>query len=218
MSRKRVRWRISLDNTLPLFGAPISWGIYNNIITDEEKNYLHNLEMSRVNAGNGYQTTNKHVLDLPELSNLKDILTGYFLVYAHDVIGISRNVKFRMVTSWMNKHDKNDWAQQHLHSNSLFTGVLYTQVDENSGNIVFHSPLNNTNLIPSTIELEMDTWNIFNSKTWSLTTHNNQLVFFPATMLHSVTQNNSGIDRYSLAFNFFVEGTFGRTEETRLTL
>ena len=204
-----------MDN-LPLFGAPISYGVVDNIITDEEKKFLHSVEMKRMLINNGHQSENKKVLDLPELAELKRRLFGEFLMYTANV-GISKNTQWRMVTSWLNIHDKGDWAQQHSHANALFTGVLYTQVDDNTGKIVFHNSPHSTNLIPSTIQLDMDEWNVCNSKTWSLSTTNNQLVFFPATLLHSVTKNESDIKRYSLAFNFFPAGTIG-CDETELTL
>ena len=40
-------------------------------------------------------------------------------------------------------------------------------------------------------------------------TYNNLLVLFPSHLVHSTEKNNSDEDRYSLAFNYFVEGDLG---------
>jgi uncharacterized protein (TIGR02466 family) len=196
-----------LDN-ISLFGAPVATGIIDDIITDEEKQFLHSVETMRMASDNGYHSLNTKILNLPELAGLQQKLCDQFLYYA-DSIGISKKVEWKLVTSWLNIHGKGDWAHQHLHKNCLFSGILYTQVDDNSGDLVFHNQPHSLNLIPSTISLEMETFNACNSNSWNVTPLNNLLVFFPSTLLHSVNLNQSDSYRYSLAFNFFPMGKLG---------
>ena len=196
-----------MDN-ISLFGTPVATGIIADIITDEEKQFLHSIKTMRMASDNGYHSLNVQILNLPELAELKQKLFNQFLYYTES-IGISKKVEWKMVTSWLNMHVKGDWAHQHLHKNSLFAGILYTQVDENSGDLVFHNQPHSLNLIPSTIALEMETFNACNSNSWNVTPSNNSLVFFPSTLLHSVNPNQSDIERYSVAFNFFPIGKIG---------
>ena len=51
--------------------------------------------------------------------------------------------------------------------------------------------------------------NALNCPTFVKGVENNLLVLFPSHLIHSTEKNNSDQNRYSLAFNYFVEGELG---------
>ena len=67
------------------------------------------------------------------------------------------------------------------------------------------------------MDLGFKEFNILNSKNWSFVPKNNQLFIFPPWLLHSVSNNESDQERYSLAFNVYIKGKIG-TQEFQLEI
>ena len=215
MWKNRVRWRISLDNNfqiIPIFATPL-YESFIRPITEEEKQLIVDLQYSRMPSGNGFFTTNKYILELPELTSLKEELMSKVYQYTKDGIQISSNSEFYIINSWAVKHDPEDFAMSHQHRNSIFSGCVYIDVDSSTGAIQFYKPPTFYNCLPHTIHMDVDVYNIFNADSWEIKPENNKIVMFPSHLSHAVLKNKSNKPRYSLAFNVFVKGTFG-TEDT----
>ena len=194
----------------PLFGIPI-FNTKVDPISERSLNYIKNLSYERIDpAGNGFVSTNKYILDDAECKEIKEKVLKELNFYTSNVLEIQDNIDFKMTNSWAVKHLKNDWAQSHIHTNSLISGVLYLQTDEKSGKIVFGKEVNYQNLFPPAINIEYKNWNIFNSKSWSYRPENNQIIFFPSNIQHWVEKSESDIDRYCISFNFFPRGKLGK--------
>ena len=138
-------------------------------------------------------------------------------LFTHDFLHITPDIEFEMTNSWVVKHDKGDWGQAHIHTNCLLSGVVYLQTDDKSGKIVFRKETNYSNLFPTGVDVDFTTWNVFNARMWSFQPHDNEMFLFPSTLLHSVDKNESDLERYSVAFNFFPRGKLG-TKEFELQL
>jgi uncharacterized protein (TIGR02466 family) len=202
-----------LDNTvIPLFAMPL---FYTEVepISEETKTYLKGLPFERLKIDNGWNSKCKCILDTPPCVELKHSILERVNHYAKEVIQINKDLEFYVTNSWVIKHERGDWGQQHIHTNSVFSGCVYIDCDQTSGDIVFHKPLGLNNCISSTIDMSCSNWNIFNSKAWSVKPRNNSLVLFPSQLPHSVNTNTSEIVRYSLAFNVFVRGKIGTDED-----
>ena len=217
--KKQARWRVSLDNeatVVPLFGIPV----FNTNIgeaTQEEIDYVKSVEYERMNVKNGWYSSDKYVLDKPELAPLKNRIMAGLELFVRGVLHVRQGIDFYMLNSWSVKHDKEDWGQSHVHTNCLLSGVYYLQTDEKSGQIRFRRDTNWTNLFPISADLEYDDFNTFNSRVWSFQPQNGMLFFFPSHLLHSIDDNESDNQRYSLAFNFYARGKLG-TKEFELEL
>jgi uncharacterized protein (TIGR02466 family) len=135
----------------------------------------------------------------------------------YEVLDCDNQLSFEIQNSWVNQHNKNDFAGSHRHSNSIISGVYYPEVDDQSGAIVFQKDKSYYNLWTDTIEIgfnyqkhnRQDKLNVFNADAWGIYPQPGDIVLFPSLLYHSVTENHSNNVRYSLAFNVFPKGDFG---------
>lgn len=193
-----------------LFSSPVYVSEISSITKDEFE-FIKKLEYELMFSGNGKYTKNKFVLDCSELTRLKEEVLNHVHIFSKEILRISDRTKFYLTNSWSVLHESNDWGQMHMHTNCLLSGVLYTKVHENSGNLVFHR--NNLNSIfPTAIDIEYNQKNILNGRDWEITPKDNMIILFPSHVLHSIAKNESNQDRYSLAFNLFARGHLGKNE------
>jgi len=110
-------------------------------------------------------------------------------------------------------HTRGQAAGQHIHGNSLISGVLYLHVNATSGDLVFHRDIHSLIPFPPTFDFDVTTFNIYNCKSWSYQPNVNDICLFPSTVMHSADANESDDERWCLAFNVFARGTFGGLHE-----
>lgn len=217
--KNEIIWRVSLDNeatVVPLFGIPV-FNTKIDIPTPEEIKFVKDLEYERMNTKNGWYSNDKYILDRPELSSLKNKIMSGLEIFVRKILHVRQGIDFYMTNSWSVKHDQGDWGQSHVHTNCLLSGVYYLQTNEKSGMIRFRKDTSWTNLFPLCNDLEFDDWNTFNSKVWSFQPEDGLLFLFPSHLLHSIDDNESDQERYSIAFNFYARGKLG-TKEFELDL
>jgi uncharacterized protein (TIGR02466 family) len=193
----------------PLFSTPV----YVNNVGDFERPDVTALEYSsRIPTGGSYNflsSTDKNVLDRPEFGAVRDLITREVETYTRKVLLVSRRIEFYVTNSWVNIHGRGQFAGPHAHGNSLISGVLYLKVTETSGAIVFHRDVSSLVPFPPTLDLDMDSFNLYNCKSWGHTPKANDICLFPSVLMHSVQPNESDEERWSLAFNLFVRGEIG---------
>lgn len=190
---------------LPLFSIPVS--INKNVnLALEIKDEVINSEYQRRPHASMYCTTNSKLLNEPRFEKLKEYIKNTVDIYAKQVLRIEDN-EFQMVTSWAVKHNTNDYAEPHIHTNSLISGVFYVETEQDSGDIVFKNT--NTTVFSSTIFPEVKEHNLFNAQEWTINPQQGMLLLFPSTLWHYVKPNLNENDRYVVAFNFFPRGKIG---------
>ena len=108
-----------------------------------------------------------------------------------------------MTTSWITKVHPGSKSHEHVHSNSMISGVAYIQCPPKSGNLSFH------NKETGLFDLPTETMNLWNSLIYSFEPQANTVVFFPSDTYHGVDENQSTEQRYSLAFNYLPIGEAG---------
>jgi uncharacterized protein (TIGR02466 family) len=195
-----------------LFPTPLF--VHDDITTTEkQRDFVYAQKWYRPEADNGWLTKNLYLLDEPVMKPLKDKIMDAFDIFLHDVMQIPEDMKCRMTNSWGVKHNSGDWGQQHIHTNSVFSGVYYMDTNEQTGNISFHRHVSDISVLPLTARPgKFNELNEFNALEHKVQSSVNRLVFFPSSLMHSVSRNNSEWDRYSIAFNFFPIGTWGFDE------
>jgi uncharacterized protein (TIGR02466 family) len=200
---------------LPLWATPV----YNSILKsdDDIKSFMKNLSYERVQANNGFYSINKKVLDIDRMNSLRKEILEHVTTYAREVSCVSENIEFYITNSWVMKHEPADWSQSHCHTNSIFSGVYYFDIPENSGVFFFEKDGSCFNLFSTIIDLPVSSWNTFNSKAWQITPRNDMIIIFPSQVRHSVSRNDSQQERYCLAFNVFVKGHI-KTDLAELSL
>jgi len=201
---------------IDLFGIPVYEGKFN--IHQPDVEYIKSLDFERMEIDNGYSTVNKHILELPELSKFKDNVLDHCGQYLYQMLTVKKHTKFRLLNSWATKHEPNDWAQKHDHVNSFVSGIVYLDVNNDSGNLHFHKNNIWQNIFPRSVSIDFETYNPATSSEWVYTPQVGDIFLFPSSLEHSVTVNQSKDPRYVCAFNLYPEGKFTAGNHSDLTI
>ena len=179
-------------------------------VKSEWLDYILNAEYERMHIGNGDISKDRYILNnLPEL---KKEIESHCNLFVRKYLNVSENAKFYLQNSWLVKHNPGDKAQIHSHASSLLSGVYYFKTKQNSGNLVFHKNPIYTNTFHQSIGFEYDDSNNVNTSQYVIVVEEGKVILFPSHLEHSVDENKSNEERYSLAFNFYVRGKFGKEE------
>ena len=143
----------------------------------------------------------KSILELKKFSDLKKQLTNELNNFFYDVMNYES--EFKITTSWFTKSQNSQSSNYHNHNNSMFSGILYLQTDENSGDISFED-FNNRRY-----KLNVKEYNIYNCTEYQIKPIDGLLILFPSEVHHKILKNNSNIVRHSLAFNVIPVGEIG---------
>tara|TARA_B100000214_G_C23949662_1_gene619809 strand:- start:716 stop:1324 length:609 start_codon:yes stop_codon:yes gene_type:complete len=183
--------------------------LYENHINvkPEWVNKSKNFEYERMYSDNGDYTKNKEILN--ELPDLKEEIYKNVILFTEKYLNTA-DVHFYFTNSWVVKHHPNDWAQAHNHTNSLLSGVYYLETEKDSGDISFEST--NNNVFPNAVSPNCKEYNYTTGTQIKMSVDMGKLFIFPSHLLHRVLKNKTNKIRYSLAFNLFCKGNFGRDE------
>jgi uncharacterized protein (TIGR02466 family) len=193
----------------PLFSTPV----YVNNVGDFDRPDIKALKYSAADSlGNSYNflsSVDKNVLDRPDFKHVHDIVMKELDAYTRGLLAVSKNIEFYITNSWVNIHRRGHSAGAHMHHNSLISGVLYLKVTETSGDLVLHRDVHSLIPFPPALDLDMDSFNLYNCKSWGHKPKTNDICLFPSVVSHSVDPNLSDEERWCLAFNVFARGNFG---------
>ena len=204
-------------NVMPLFPTPICYNEY-----DLDMSEIALLKKEKFCSGaysnDGLFTTDRNIL--LKYPNLSNIVHTHIKTSLYDVnsLNIVSDIGYKILSSWVNKHPPKHSAHKHAHPNSMFTGVLYIDIPDNSGTLTFGVPMSTPTWITGTITPNVNNYNIYNSRTWFLPTCNGRCVLFPSHLEHWVSENKSDYDRYTLAFNIMLEGNIDNNEDGTLNV
>ena len=192
-------------NVNGLFPIPLGSAQLDREITQQEKDYILSLELSK-NMGN-YRSINTHVLLNPQMSGIREFISnslGLFFTEIYQPL----TTDIRVTQSWVNISNPGEYHHKHFHPNSFISGVFYIQANSDD-KIHFYNEQQNTLIIPH------KSYNLFNSETWWVDVKEGQLLLFPSKLQHMVSnvQAAENKQRISLSFNTFLVGTLG-TEDT----
>ena len=202
-----------------LFGIPI----YQSHIDISEglREHIRSQEFHRFGKDNGSCTRDVHLLEQPELADLRREIMRHVEFYVRDELAVAAGIEFYLTNSWCTRHLTGDESERHNHSNGLVSGVVYTDCDEQSGEFRFFKDYTWLNLWPSALDLDSVGYNEFNSKYWAIQPRVGDIILFPSHLAHGVSPSTSPNHRHCVAFNLFARGTIGlgsNPEITRLDL
>jgi len=199
-----------MDETKPVLHPLFSKLVYvkkTNINTDKILSLIkkENFRIAKDSLSNYAQVSmNNNILDKKEYMFLKKIIMKEINFYTQNVMKYKND--FQLTKSWLTKTKINQVSDYHNHFNSFLSAVLYIKVDQYSGNISFDNHYNNL------FDLKVTEDNIWNSRVFTFKPCNGLLIIFPSDMHHKILRNESNIDRYSLAMNFFPVGEIGEND------
>ena len=198
----------------PIFSFPIYTSNVNSIY-NEELNYIKNLDFDSSPDGQNW-SKNKCILDEFILSRLKKMIDEHVENFTKNVLHVSNKIEFYLTNSWVVKNNPGASGNDHLHNNSIISGVLYLDVCENSGNLIFNRYGFVSPIFPTSVDLDFDEYNMLNTKDFVVSPKNGDVVLFPSQMIHRSLPNASKNERYCLSFNYFVRGEIGKQHKLKL--
>jgi uncharacterized protein (TIGR02466 family) len=163
------------------------------------------------------ETPKRQLLDQPQFANLKKQIQEKVDEYVYEVLGVTKKQKWLITTSWLNKAPTGGYHPSHWHSNSLISGVYYLKTNPTSGAICFHKERSHNNMWRDTFCIDFEKTNEYNTDC-AISPKPNDLLLFPSILNHSVLDNLSQEDRYSLAFNVFPRGIIGEGGNSEISL
>ena len=138
---------------MPLFGIPLCQTQLQPY--DESADFIMN-KVNYVERSHKvcYISEDDYLLDKENLLPLKTEIMQKVSEFLHGYLDIEPKHNFVMTTSWSNRYEQNHFIDQHYHSNSLFSGVLFLTDCKDTANIVFHKDKNHNNIFTDTVRLD----------------------------------------------------------------
>jgi len=182
------------EELLQLFPTPLLIVPYEEPI-DKELAYLKTISYREQQQNGNYRSDDSYLLHKEELKNIKNFLGEAVDKFTKNVL----NSKQRLVITqcWANRNPKGSKHHEHVHPNSIISGVMYFQINEKLPPIQFAK----TN--QDAIKLDPEKYNHVNSESFLLPCKPGELILFPSSLRHSVPINQGDEDRISMSFNTF---------------
>lgn len=191
-----------------IFPTPIYSYKMNRSFNSSELKFLEKSKKHFFKNEGNTTTIDNYILNKKPFSKLKKELELRVNDYFDKVICPSNKIVPYITQSWLNFTKTKEYHHKHSHPNSIISGVLYMDCDEQYDKIRFHR-----DYIPRVLEIEKKEYNYWNSDTWWFSVKTGELLLFPSTLTHDVQTKEGSNTRTSLAFNVFIKGTLGSNRQ-----
>jgi len=198
------------EELLQIFPKPVLITPYEKPIS-KELEFIRTLEWISQKANGNFKSKDSYILKNEQLKDIKNFIVETVNKYCEKIL----NTKQRLVItqSWFNKNPTGSKHHEHVHPNSIISGVMYFQIDQTLPPIQF-SKSNQDG-----VKLDPIKYNVLNSDTFLLPCKPGELLLFPSNLRHSVPINTGMPDRISLSFNTFSIDVLGSEDSlTRLDI
>lgn len=205
----------------PLFSTPLARFQVNDFVNtyinldfdiENDDNWFSNPGSSSV-----WNHKSHDILSEDGFEELSELVHFVIEEYFYNVLCFSKDIRPIRTTSWLTIGGPGSITAEHLHINSLYSGVIYLKSIPGSGDLYFLAG-DSANYSTTTIKPIPVKENIFNSSVWEVTPNTGDIFVFPSHLRHGVTENISGESRCALAFNYFVEGLVSDAHTNYLNL
>lgn len=146
--------------------------------------------------------SNKGGWQSPPLSGEHVVLNDMFREILKHVETYRKTIPFKQslnfINLWININGYKDYNVEHIHCNSVVSGVYY--LSPNNTDIVFVHPAAQLMQFDWNSDV-IDDYNKNNCQNWAITPSQDQLLLFPSWLGHRVEPNLSGKNRISISFN-----------------
>ena len=182
------------EELLQLFPTPLLIVPYEEPI-DKELAYLKTISYREQQQNGNYRSDDSYLLRNEELKNIKNFLGEAVDKFTKNVLQSKQRLV--ITQSWANRNPKGSKHHEHVHPNSIISGVMYFQINEKLPPIQF-SKANQDGM-----KLDPIKYNHVNSESFMLPCKPGELILFPSSLKHSVPINQGDEDRISMSFNTF---------------
>ena len=191
------------DELLMVFPTPVQIYKYENSIEKELK-HIEDIEWKPQVANGNFKTKDSYLTKHEQLKNL----VSFFKECIDDYCNMIINSEQRLVITqlWGNRNPKGSKHHEHVHPNSIISGVFYLRQDPKLPPIQFSKSNQDS------MKLDPRKYNSYNAETFLLPCTSGELILFPSNLRHSVPVNMGEEERISLSFNTFSVDALGSEE------
>ena len=191
------------DELLSVFPTPVQIYKYENSIEKELK-HIEGVEWISQEANGNFKTKDSYLTKHESLKNI----TSFFKECINDFTKTIYQSEQRLVITqlWGNRNPKGSKHHDHVHPNSIVSGVFYLRQDLKLPPIQFSKANQHA------MKLDPKQYNVYNSETFLLPCTAGELILFPSNLKHSVPVNQGDEERISLSFNTFSIDVLGSAE------
>ena len=191
------------EELLQIFPTPLLITKYEGDLSKELK-YVDHLPYKEQKGNANFKSQDSYLMEIEELKSIKDFFYESLNKYTKD---ISQSDQRLIVTQcWANKNPPGSKHHEHVHPNSILSGVFYLKQDKTLPPIQF------AKAIQGAMKLDPKKYNNLNSESFLLPCVAGELLLFPSNLKHSVPTNMGKEARISLSFNTFSVDTLGSKE------
>ena len=188
------------EELLQIFPTPVLITKYEGDLSKELK-YVDHLPYKEQKANYNLKSQDTYLMEIEELKSIKDFFYESLNKYTKN---ISNSDQRLVITQcWANKNPPGSKHHEHVHPNSILSGVFYLKQDKTL------PPISFSKAIQSAMKLDPKKYNNLNSETFLLPCVDGELLLFPSNLKHSVPINMGKEARISLSFNTFSVDTLG---------
>jgi len=191
------------DELLQIFPTPILITKYEGSLVDELK-HINTLDWIEQKANSNFKSKDTYLLEHKQFKNIKNFIYESLNKFTKN---ISQSDQRLVVTQcWLNKNPKGSKHHEHVHPNSILSGVFYFKQDPKL------PPISFSKSIQHAMKLDPKKYNNLNSETFLLPCTDGELILFPSNLKHSVPVNMGDEPRISMSFNTFSIDTLGNED------
>ena len=185
---------------LQLFAVPLLITKYENDLS-KELAFVEKLQYQPNGANGNFRSKDSFVFKKKQLQNIKKFCQNSIDIFTKEIMQAKE--KLVITQSWCNNNPKGSIHHEHIHPNSIVSGVFYFRIDKHLPPIMFSKGQFDM------LKLNFEKFNSMNSETFYLPLVSGELILFPSHLRHSVPRNTSDEVRVSLSFNTFVTESLG---------
>ena len=182
------------DELLQIFPTPLLITKYEGFLVDELK-HIDTLEWIEQKANGNFKSKDTYLLNHEQFKNIKNFIYESLNKFTKEVL--MSDQRLVVTQCWLNKNPKGSKHHEHVHPNSIISGVFYFKQDPKL------PPISFSKSIQHAMKLDPKKYNNLNSETFLLPCTDGELILFPSNLKHSVPVNMGDEPRISMSFNTF---------------
>ena len=191
------------DELLMVFPTPVQIYKYENSIEKELK-HIEGVEWKQQVSNGNFKTKDSYLTNHEQLKNIISFFKECIDDYCNTIINSDQRLAITQL--WANRNPKGSKHHEHVHPNSIISGVFYLRQDPKLPPIQFSKSNQHA------IKLDPRKYNTYNAETFLLPCTAGELILFPSNLRHSVPVNMGEEERISLSFNTFSVDALGSEE------
>ena len=191
------------DELLQIFPIPVFITKYEHSIEDEFK-FIEKLRYIEQKENGNFKSDDTYLLKHKELALIKNFIYESLNKYTQQIWMTKQ--KLVVTQCWTNRNPPHSKHHEHVHPNSIVSGVFYFKQSKTLPPIQFSKATQDG------VKLNPEKYNQFNAETFLLPMVDGELVLFPSSLRHSVPLNHGNDTRYSMSFNTFCIEELGSKE------